>query len=463
MQKIISVFLITTLWAACSKFSAQQTSVIPNINKALPDTSIWIPDFVDEAPATTTKPDTTVGLPTNLFPPELPIEKVSGTETPNTAPIDTVTPPLFPIIQSGADRMSQYLPLLKYKRVALVVNQTSVVKTTHLADTLLSLDINIRKVFAPEHGFRGDADAGATIVNAKDAKTGLPIISLYGKNKKPTNTDLQDVDVVVFDIQDVGARFYTYISTMHYVMEACAEQNKELIVLDRPNPNGFYVDGPILEPEFTSFVGMHPIPVVHGLTIGELAIMINQEGWLANSIQCNLTIIPCLGYNHRYFYELPVKPSPNLPNIRSVYLYPYLCFFEGTNVSVGRGTDKQFQVLGSPKYKTGFTFTPKSKPGATKPMFENQACYGFDLSEIPLDTLRNLRRLDLSWLIRLYQVYPDKTQFFNSFFNNLAGNATLQQQIKAGLSESAIENSWQKSLTQYKLKRKKYLLYEDFE
>ncbi len=387
-------------------------------------------------------------LPTQLHQIEQVVEKVSPSES---------------TIVAAAERTTNYLPLLENKRVAIVANQTSLVKGTHLADTLLSLGVSVKKVFAPEHGFRGEADAGTYVQNGKDVKSGLTVISLYGKNKKPAAADLNDVDVVLFDIQDVGARFYTYISTMHYVMEACAEQGKSLIILDRPNPNGHYVDGPILEPAFSSFVGMHPIPIVHGLTVGELALMINGEGWLPNGSSCSLTIVPCEGYSHSKFYELPIKPSPNLPNSRAIYLYPSLCLFEGTQVSVGRGTDKQFQVIGSPKYNYSFTFTPESKPGATNPPYMKQPCNGFDLSNHPIDELRQMRRIDLSWLIKLYKDYPEKENFFVPFFDKLAGNSLLQQQIKQGLTENQIRQTWQAGLNDFISKRKQYLLYEDVE
>ncbi|HRK27299.1 MAG TPA: DUF1343 domain-containing protein [Chitinophagales bacterium] len=371
------------------------------------------------------------------------------------------TPVGYPI--PAAENWKSYANLLTNKRIALVVNQTSMVGKIHLTDFLLQQNIRVVKVFAPEHGFRGDADAGATIKNSRDVNTGLPVISLYGKNKKPLPDDLKDVDLVVFDIQDVGARFYTYISTMHYVMEACAEQNKEFVVLDRPNPNGFYIDGPILEPAYQSFVGMHPIPIVHGLTVGELALMINGEGWLANGERCNLTVVPCQNYTHQSFYELPIKPSPNLPNPRAIYLYPSLCFFEGAAVSVGRGTDKQFQLVGSPKSLAySFAFTPVSKPGAASPVFMNETCYGIDLSDFPIDSLRSMRRINLQWLINFYQTYSVKDQFFNAFFNKLAGNDVLQQQIKDGLTEEDIRATWQWGLDQYKAKRRQYLLYPDF-
>lgn len=367
----------------------------------------------------------------------------------------------------GADRLDYYLPMLELKRVALVVNQTSRTNGMHLVDALLSVGIDIKKVFAPEHGFRGDADAGEKITNGRDPQTGLPIVSLYGSHKKPTAEDLVDIDVVVFDIQDVGARFYTYISTLHYIMEACAEQGKTCLVLDRPNPNGFYVDGPILEPKFKSFVGMHPVPIVHGLTVGELAQMINGEKWLVGSRQCNLSVVPCVGYTHLYHYQLPVKPSPNLPNNRAIYLYPSLCFFEGTPISVGRGTDQQFQVIGCPALaqKMKYKYTPQSKPGAKAPLYQNETCYGQDLSLLNVHDLEQRGKLNLQWLIDMYRAYPNKDKFFNAdgFFDKLAGTTRLREQIQAGWSEEKIKASWQPALTQYKALRKKYLLYPDFE
>jgi len=375
-------------------------------------------------------------------------------------------PELTVPLEIGASRFDQYMPLLTGKKVGLVVNQTSMVGNGHLVDVLLKNEIAVKKVFAPEHGFRGEADAGEQVSNAQDVKTGLPIISLYGKNKKPTPENLEGLEVVVFDIQDVGARFYTYISTMHYVMEACAENNIPVIVLDRPNPNGHYVDGPVREEGYESFVGMHPIPIVHGLTVGELAKMINGEKWLKNGIQCPLTVVPCLGYSHAFYYELPVKPSPNLPNIRSIYWYPSLCLFEATSVSVGRGTDKQFQIIGSPAhtmYKT--TFTPISKPGAKYPKHENIACYGYDLSAYSIESLQQQQQLDLSYLLQFYADMPDKTNFFTNakFFDKLAGTSHLQAQIKAGKTESQIRASWQPALNIFKEQRKSYLLYTDFD
>jgi len=360
-------------------------------------------------------------------------------------------------IKVGAEQFEKYLPLLKDKQVALVVNPTSLVDSTHLVDVLLSQNIDIKTIFAPEHGFRGDADAGEAVHDGKDPKTGLPIISLYGNNKKPSSAQLKEIDIVVFDIQDVGVRFYTYISTMHYVMEACAQNKIPLLILDRPNPNGHYIDGPILEKEFTSFVGMHPIPIVHGLTVGELAQMINGERWLKNRSQCMLTVIPVEGWNHNMPYSLPVKPSPNLPNDEAINLYPSLCFFEATEISVGRGTYTPFQVIGSPLSKGPYAFTPTSIEGMAKhPKHENEPCFGYDLRETP-----RKNAIDLSYLIKLYQEYPNQSTFFmnSNFFNLLAGNASLQEQIKAGLSENEIRESWKEDLTNYKKMRLKYLIY----
>lgn len=364
----------------------------------------------------------------------------------------------------AADRIDEYLPLLSEQRIALVVNQTSISNQTHLADALMSLGIDLKKVFAPEHGFRGDADAGEYVSNGKDKITGLPIISLYGKHKKPSTADLADIDIVIFDIQDVGARFYTYISTMHYIMEACAENNKHLIVLDRPNPNGHYIDGPVLNIDKQSFVGMHPIPIVHGLTVGELAMMINGEKWLAGGRQCQLTVILCLGYTHQYHYELPIKPSPNLPNSRAIYLYPSLCLFEGTPISVGRGTDQQFQIFGAPALtKMPYQFTPVSKPGAKTPPHQNVRCYGLDLTSLSIAELQRARQINLKWLLDCYKAYPDKDRFFNAnlFFDQLAGTDELRRQIRQQRSEKEIRQSWQPALNRYKAIRQKYLLYPD--
>ena len=359
-------------------------------------------------------------------------------------------------IKTGADNFEVYLPILKAKKVGIVTNQTGILSNkTHLVDFLLEKNINLQKIFAPEHGFRGTADAGEHVVDGKDVKTNLPIISLYGDNKKPKPDQLSGIDILIFDLQDVGARFYTYISSLHYIMEACAENNIQLIVLDRPNPNGALVDGPILEKEFTSFVGMHPIPLLHGMTIGEYAKMINGEKWLKNAVQCNLTVIPCLHYKREMFYSLLEKPSPNLPNDQSINLYASLCLFEGTNVSVGRGTEKQFQIYGSPFLpKNSFTFTPIPNFGAKEPVYKNQICYGEDLSTIP-----KVKQLELKWLIKSYQNTSDKSKFFNPFFTKLAGTKKLQQQIEDGISETEIRKSWQKGIADFKEMRKKYLIY----
>lgn len=368
----------------------------------------------------------------------------------------------------GAERMADYLPSLAGKKVGLVVNHTSIVgpTQTHLVDTLLAKKIEVTKVFAPEHGFRGMADAGQEIKTETDPKTGLPVISLYGNTKKPTPEHLKDLDVVIFDIQDVGARFYTYISTMHYVMEACAEADIPVIILDRPNPNGFYVDGPIMEEKYKSFVGMHPIPVVHGLTVGELAQMINGQKWLAKGVQCNITIIPCYGYTHQTMYQLPVKPSPNLPNMESIYLYPSLCFFEGTIMSVGRGTDKPFQIFGHPDYAAAdYEFTPVSMPGAKNPPFKGQKCRGYELQEFGQDYFERTCKLDFQWLVQSYQYFKEQGKgdtFFNSFFEKLAGTAKLKEMITSGLDTAEAGTMWQADLDKYMAMRKQYLLYPDF-
>jgi uncharacterized protein YbbC (DUF1343 family) len=345
---------------------------------------------------------------------------------------------------------------LKNKNVGIVTNQTGILSDkTHLVDFLVSKNINLQKIFAPEHGFRGTADAGELLSDGKDSKTGLSIVSLYGDNKKPKPDQLQGINVMIFDLQDVGARFYTYISTLHYVMEACAENNIPLLILDRPNPNGNIVDGPILEKEYSSFVGMHPVPILHGMTIGEYAQMINGERWLKDSIQCNLQVIACSAYNEKTPYSLPVKPSPNLPNDQAVNLYPSLCLFEGTNVSVGRGTDMQFQIYGSPYLpNVDFCFVPKPNLGAKDPLYNGKDCYGEDLSAIP-----KINRLELKWLIKAYNETEDKSKFFHSFFTKLAGTKKLQQQIEAGMSEDDIRATWQKDLEDFKIMRNKYLIY----
>lgn len=361
-------------------------------------------------------------------------------------------------LKVGADRLDSLLVKLENKKVAVVVNQTSCLSNgTHLLDTLLASGVNISSIYVPEHGFRGDADAGETIKNGRDVKSGKTIVSLYGNNKKPSKESLNGTDIIVFDLQDVGTRFYTYISTMHYVMEACAENNIECIILDRPNPND-YIDGPILEPKFKSFVGMHPIPVVHGLTIGELALMINGEGWLAGQKKCSLSIITMEGWKHGQPYSLPLKPSPNLPNNQAIALYPSLCFFESTNVSVGRGTYFPFQVIGYPDPKFGsFTFMPKSLPGYAKsPLQQNKLCYGLDLRKVNTE-----KKLTLEYFISFYKKSKLGKSFFRypDFMDKLAGTSKLREQIVAGASEEQIRESWQKDLNSYKIMREKYLLY----
>lgn len=362
----------------------------------------------------------------------------------------------------GASRMELYLPSLKDKNVAVVANQTSIFNNTHLVDTLLTKGIHLKKIFTPEHGFRGTADEGAHINNSIDEKTQLPIISLYGKNKKPTAEQLNDIDIIIFDLQDVGTRFYTYISTMTYVMEAAAENNIPIVILDRPNPNGFYIDGPVLEKENTSFVGLHQVPVVYGLTIGEYAMMVNGEYWIKDSLQCNLTVIPLGNYNRNNIYKLPVKPSPNLPNWESVYLYPSLCFFEGTVVSVGRGTEMPFQVYGHPQIESEYSFTPKQAEGRNKPLYCDTECYGKQLQQYATSYKKNPSKLNLSWIIEAYNQLKDKETFFNNFFVKLSGTKELQRQIENGLSEEEIRNSWKEELDKYKEIRAKYLLYKDF-
>jgi len=361
-------------------------------------------------------------------------------------------------ITPAAERTGLYLPLLKGKRVGLVVNQTSRVGREHLVDRLIKNKVKVSKIFSPEHGFRGEADAGQKINDGIDPQTNLTIISLYGNHKKPSEEDLHELDILVFDIQDVGVRFYTYISTLHYVMEAAAENGISVIVLDRPNPLGNYVDGPVLEPEFKSFVGMHPVPVVYGMTIGEYAKMINGEGWLAGGLRCDLKVIELNNYTHQSTYILPVKPSPNLPNNIAIGHYPSLCFFEGTTVSVGRGTDKQFQVIGHPNYTAGdYEFTPVSKPGAKYPKNENLLCKGKDLSRTKPE-----KRLDLSHLMSFHQnLTAAGIPFFNddNFFNLLAGTDKLKQAIIDGTREDEIRASWAAGLLDFEMKRKKYLLY----
>jgi len=365
----------------------------------------------------------------------------------------------------GAERLDLYLKLLEGKSVGLTINQSSMVGDRHLVDVLIEQNVRINRIYSPEHGFRGTADAGTQIEDQKDSQTGLSIVSLYGKNRKPPPSSLDGVDIMIFDIQDVGVRFYTFISTMHLVMEACAEAGIPVIVLDRPNPNGYYVDGPVREPAYKSFIGMHPIPVVYGMTIGELAAMINGEGWLENGVHCELTVIPCVNYDHEMTYDLPVTPSPNLPNLRSILLYPSLCFFEGTNVSIGRGTDNQFQVIGHPDYTTGsYTFTPEPKTGAMSPKYDGVVLYGTSLTSLSADEIMRWRSLNLSWLIQYYAYLSEKGDFFleNLYFDRLAGTPKLREQIVANWNEGEIRESWAGDLKNFKVKRKKYLLYPDF-
>lgn len=369
-------------------------------------------------------------------------------------------------VKNGADRLEELFPLLENKRISLVVNQTSLVQNVHLLDTLYNKGVHITQVFAPEHGFRGDADAGEFIKNGKDYRTQVPIISLYGKNKKPQPSQLQQTDIVIFDIQDVGARFYTYISTMFYVMQACAENNKELIILDRPNPCD-YVDGPVLDMKYKSFVGMLPIPILHGCTIGELAQMINGEGWLGNNLQCPLKVITIEDWKHGQPYSLPVKPSPNLPNDQAIALYPSLCPFEGTSVSVGRGTDFPFQIIGSPTTKNlKFRFMPHSMKGSDKhPLHQDTYCYGLNLS-----SEKNIPKgFSLQYVIQFYNYFQNLTkhaekEFFTRphWFDLLMGTNQVRLDILKNKTKEQIRSAWQKKLNQYKEIRKKYLLYEDY-
>jgi uncharacterized protein YbbC (DUF1343 family) len=364
----------------------------------------------------------------------------------------------------GAERTDAYLALISGKRVAVAANQTSMIGNVHLVDSLTSLGINIVKIFSPEHGFRGDVDDGALVSDDVDQKTGIKIRSLYQERVRPDKSDLEDIDLVIFDIQDVGVRFYTFISTLHYIMESCAENDKNLIVLDRPNPNGFYVDGPVLEPEYRSFVGIHQVPIVYGMTIGEYAMMINGEGWLTNGLKCNLTVIPCANYDHTSKYDLPVKPSPNLPTMNAVYLYPSICLFEGTVLSLGRGTDFPFEVFGHPNLQDcDFTFIPEPKPGAdTNPLLKGQVCRGVDLRYLRDKGHERPPKIDLQWLIFAYSHFPDKSKFFIDYFEKLVGNNILRKQIITGMTEDEIRETWKEGLEKFKPIREKYLLYPDF-
>ena len=383
----------------------------------------------------------------------------------------------------GAARIPVYLPLLKGKTVGVFANQTSMVGNTHLVDTLLKLGVQVKAIFGPEHGFRGTADAGEKVGTYVDKETGIPIISLYGNKRKPSAEDLEDLDLLIFDIQDVGARFYTYISSLQDFLEAALENHKPLLLLDRPNPNGFYVDGPVLDPKFKSFVGMQPVPVVYGMTIGEYGMMIAGEKWLsdkANAINTfnvgtqpttdtpfHFLVIKCKGYDHRSKYPLPVRPSPNLPDMASIYLYPSTCFFEGTVFSEGRGTDKPFQVFGHPLLpKSMYSFVPKPNEGAKSSKHYFETCYGWDLSGPVEKVLAEVDgRIQLKWLLDAYRLFPGKDSFFlkSNYINKLAGNDQLIQQIKAGRSEQEIRESWEPGLRAFKAIRKKYLLYDDFD
>jgi len=359
----------------------------------------------------------------------------------------------------------QYLPLLKQKRVGLVINQTSKVGDTFLLDLLLSKGINVTAIFVPEHGFRGTEDAGAHINNSIDSATHIPVTSLYGSHKKPRPEDLAGVDILVYDLQDVGVRFYTYISTLQYCMDACGQNHKQFIILDRPDPNGFYIDGPVLQKECKSFVGMQPVPIVYGMTAGEYAMMLLGEGWLDSVADLNMKVIPCENYTHKKKYKLPVATSPNLKTMASVYAYPTLCLFEGTQISVGRGTDRPFQQYGCPEFagKYTYSFIPKSGAGAKKPLYENDTCYGASIGENEtqvLDYIHNTIRLQP--IIEAYKNYPNKDKFFIGFFKSLSGTTLLSEQIKTGLSEKEIRKSWQGDLQNFRKIRKKYLLYEDF-
>ena len=361
----------------------------------------------------------------------------------------------------GANQIELYKFIIEGKSVAVVANQTSMIGPTHLVDKLLSIGINIKVIFAPEHGFRNLADAGESIENGRDANTGIPLISLYGLHFKPTAQDLAGIDVVIFDIQDVGIRFYTYISTLHYILESCAENHVKCLVLDRPNPNGFYFDGNVLDTAYSSFVGMDPVPVVHGMTVGEYASMINEEGWLKNGVKCDLVVIKCKNYTHKILYELPVKPSPNLPNQTSVYLYPSICFFEGTAISLGRGTSFPFQVFGNPDLPDrGFSFVPESVPGAKNPPHLGIKCFGTDLRDAIKMKLVPKSELNLDWVISAYNDFPKKDKFFNSYFDVLAGGPVLREQIQKGMTSEQIRETWKDGLAKFAKIRERYLLYK---
>jgi uncharacterized protein YbbC (DUF1343 family) len=359
----------------------------------------------------------------------------------------------------AAERTEEYFSLLKNKHIALLGNQTSKIGTTHLLDTMLKSGIQVKKIFCPEHGFRGNIEAGERVRTTVDSATRIKIISLYGKHFKPKPSELSDIDIVVMDIQDVGVRFYTYLSTLHYMMEACAENNKELLILDRPNPNSFYIDGPVLNLKYKSFVGLHPVPIVYGMTIGEYAQMINGEKWLKNNLHCNLVVIPSLNYSHNSRYELTVHPSPNLLNMQSIYLYPSLALFEGTRISVCRGTTFPFQAFGHPLLKnTSFTYTPKGSKESPQPLYQDELCYGVDLRK---SNLPDSDQFTLRWLIFAYKNFQEKKDFFNTFFYNLSGSGELIEQIKKGLSEEEIKKTWEDDIDKFKVIRKKYLIYNE--
>lgn len=401
--------------------------------------------------------------------------ELKNSTTEHRTNLPEVSDKITPTIQVGASQLETYLPLLEGKKVAMMVNQTSMVDQSHVVDTLLQWGVDIVKIFAPEHGFRGDHSAGAHVKSTVDTKTGLPIVSLYGKSRKPSAAMMEGIDVVVFDIQDVGVRFYTYISSMHYLMEACQENNLEMMVLDRPNPNGHYVDGPVLDIKYKSFIGMHPVPLVHGMTVGEFATMINGEKWLTGGDTCKLTVIKCQNYTHDSMFRLPIRPSPNLPTMESIYLYPSLGLFEGTNISIGRGTDKPFEVIGRPvKYskdkdahtsestKSPYSFTPKSIPGVSDhPKHEGVECFGLQLTDYTNTHLVPSKRIYLNWIIDLYQTNntADVGPFFKSFFTKLTGGPELQKQIETGVSQSDIYKSWEPGLVKFHTVRSKYLLY----
>lgn len=364
-------------------------------------------------------------------------------------------------IIAGAQRFDAYADLVEGKRVGLIANHTSTVKGGHLVDFLLEKGVDIRKIFSPEHGFRGSAAAGAKIEDGKDSKTGLPVISLYGKNRKPTQSMLEDIDIMLFDLQDVGTRFYTYISTMSLAFDACDQMKIPFVVLDRPNPNGHYVDGPVLDHAFSSFVGMHPVPVVHGMTVGEYAFMLNNEGWLSSGKKGDLTVVRCEGYYHGMLLELPIRPSPNLPNAASVALYPSLCFFEGTPVSIGRGTDFPFQVMGAPWMpELGFSFTPESRAEAPQPKYRGERCQGVDLRSFGTHFIPQKAAIYWFWLIEAYRLYDgDKSDFFSSYFDRLAGTDAIRKAIIEGATEDEIRALYADDLEAFKAKRKLYLLY----